>query len=291
MGVEEVDAWLDRAKEMQCSEVLIISGERVTEIPHIQKQLRSAGFNSFIDYATAIGRKILKNGFLPHTNIGTLERSEMTRLRKVNASMGLMLENSDRLWGKRIHPEKDIGKRVETIKGAGQLEIPFTTGILVGLGESKESRFASLEVIADIHRKYGHIQEVILQNYVPNEQSALPPSPLSLEDWKEMISFCKKRMPGVKIQIPPNLNPLWVDLIYLGANDMGGISGEPDFVNPRNPWEEIRVYEKKLHTRGVSLVPRLPIYREFYKKGWYSPRLKKVLARWVNRDEFQYYLQ
>jgi len=291
MGVEEVDSWLDRAKEMQCSEVLIISGERVNEIPAIQDQLLRLGFNNFVDYVVAIGQKILKRGYLPHANIGTLERSEMTRLREVNASMGLMVENSDPLWGEKVHPQKDIGKRLDTIKNAGQLKIPFTTGILVGLGESKESRFASLEAISDIHREYGNIQEVILQNYVPNEQSALPVFPLSLGDWKELVSFSRWKMPGVKIQIPPNLNPLWVDLIFLGANDLGGISGEQDFVNPENPWAGIGVYEKELLTRGVSLIPRLPIYREFYKKGWYSPRVKEVLAGWVNRHEFQYYLQ
>jgi FO synthase subunit 1 len=291
MGVEEVDAWLDRAQGMQCSEVLIISGERVTEIPHIQGQLRGLGFTNFVDYVVAISQKILKRGLLPHTNIGTLEHSEMTRLREVNGSMGLMLENSDPLWGNRVHPQKDIGKRVEAIKNAGQLKIPFTTGILVGLGESRESRFASLEMISDIQREYGHIQEVILQNYVPNEQSALPVFPLSLGDWKELISFGNRKMPGVKIQIPPNLNPLWVDLIFSGANDLGGISRERDFVNPKKPWEGIRVYEKELEIRGVSLIPRLPIYREFYKKGWYSDRVKEVLDGWVSRHEFQYYLQ
>jgi len=291
MGAEEVDSWLDRAKETPCSEVLIISGERVNELLPIQEELHRLGFNSFVDYAVAVGQKILQRGLLPHTNIGTLEHAAMARLREVNASMGLMLENSDPLWGKRIHPQKDLGKRMEAIKNAGRLKIPFTTGILVGLGESKESRFASLEMIADIHREYGNIQEVILQNYVPNEHSALPVSPISLEDWKELISFCNRKMTGVKIQIPPNLNPFWMDLISSGANDLGGISQEPDFVNPKNPWEGITVYATELHNRGVSLTPRLPIYREFYQKGWYADEIKEILAGWVNRHEFQYYLQ
>ena len=291
MGMEEVDSWLDRAKGTQCSEVLVISGERVNDLGSIQEELCRLGFGSFVDYAVAVGQRILQRGLLPHTNIGTLEYAEMTRLREVNASMGLMLENSDPLWGKRVHPQKDIGRRIETIKNAGRLKIPFTTGILVGLGESKESRFASLGMIADIHRDFGNIQEVILQNYVPNEQSALPASPTSLEDWKELISFCKRRMPGVKIQIPPNLNPFWMDLISCGANDLGGISTEPDFVNPRNPWEGITAYATELHNRGLSLVPRLPIYREFYQKGWYADEVKEILSGWVNRREFQYYLQ
>ena len=291
MGVEEVDAGLDRAKERQCSEVLIISGERVNELLPIQEDLRRLGFNSFVDYVVAVGQNILKRGLLPHTNIGTLEHSEMARLREVNASMGLMLENSDPRWGEKAHPQKDIGKRMAAIKNAGRLKIPFTSGILVGLGESSPSRFESLSTIADIHREYGNIQEVILQNYVPNEQSTLTASPLSLEDWRDLISFCKRKMPGVKIQIPPNLNPLWMDLIFAGANDLEGISRDQDFVNPKNPWEAITVYAKELHNQGVSLIPRLPIHREFYQKGWYADGVKEILAGWVNRHEFQYYLQ
>lgn len=291
MGMEEVDAWLDRAKERQCSEVLIISGERVNEIMLIQEDLSRLGFKSFVDYVVAVGRNILARGLLPHTNIGTLEYSELARLREVNASMGLMLENSDPQWGKKVHPQKEIGKRMEVIKNAGRLKIPFTTGILVGLGESRASRFASLSAIADIHREHGNIQEVILQNYTPNEHSTLPVFPLSLEDWKDLISLCRRKMPGVKVQIPPNLNLWWRDLISFGADDLGGISSDQDFINPGNPWKDIMVYAMELSKQGISLMPRLPIYREFYQKGWYADGIKEILAGWVDRNEFQYYLQ
>ncbi len=291
MGMGEVDAWLDRVQERQCCEVLIISGERVNEVLHIQEDLRRLGFESFVNYVAAVGQKILKRGLLPHTNIGPLGISELARLREVNASMGLMLENSDPLWGKSVHPQKDVGKRIETIKNAGRLKIPFTTGILIGLGESQASRFASLSVISDIHREYGNVQEVILQNYVPNEQSTLPASPLSLEDWRDLISLCRRKMPGVKIQIPPNLNLRWMDLISFGADDLGGISRDHDFVNPKNPWKETTVYAMELSKQGISLFPRLPIYREFYQKGWYADGIKKTLAQWVNCHEFQYYLR
>jgi len=291
MGMEEVDSWLNRAKEMKCSEVLVISGERVNEVPSIQDELPRFGFHGFADYIVAVCQKILNQGLLPHTNIGALDFSELTLLRDVNASMGLMLENSDPSWGEKVHPQKNLRKRMEMIKNAGRLKIPFTTGILIGLGESKSSRFTSLEWIANIHQEFGHIQEVILQNYVPNNQSALPESPLFLEDWKELIGFCKRKMPEVKIQIPPNLNASWIDLIPYGVSDLGGISGEQDFVNPKNPWEKVSVYLEKLRRRGVSLIPRLPIYRGFYRKGWYSNRVKEVLSGWVRRHEFQYYLQ
>jgi FO synthase subunit 1 len=291
MGLEEIDCWLNRAKEMECSEVLIISGEGVNGIPSMQGKIQRSGFKNFIEYIEAVCQRVLSHGLLPHTNIGSVELGEMTILREVNASMGLMLENSDRLWGKKVHPQKNIGKRMETIKNAGRLKIPFTTGILVGLGESRKSRYESLEWIADVNRDFGHIQEIILQNYVPNHQSALPVSHLFLEDWQDLISFCKRKIPGVKIQIPPNLNSLWINLVFYGIDDLGGISGEQDFVNPNNPWEKIMVYEKNLQTQGISLIPRLPIYKEFYKKGWCSGEVEAVLSGWVNRYEFQYYRQ
>jgi FO synthase subunit 1 len=291
MGPEEIDCWLTRAKEMKCSEVLIISGEGVNEIPSVQGEIQRLGFKNFTEYVKTVCQRILSHGMLPHTNIGSVELGEMTVLREVNASMGLMLENSDPLWGKKVHPQKNVEKRMETIKNAGRLKIPFTTGILVGLGESRKSRFESLDWIADVNRELGHIQEVILQNYVPNPQSALPVSHLSLGDWEDLISFCKRKMPGVSIQIPPNLNTLWIQLVLYGANDLGGISGEKDFVNPNSPWEKIGVYEELLQTRGIALIPRLPIYREFYKKGWCSDGVRAELSGWVNRYEFQYYLQ
>jgi FO synthase subunit 1 len=215
----------------------------------------------------------------------------MVILKNVNASMGLMLENSDRDLGNKVHPHKDIDKRIETITIAGKLKIPFTSGILVGLGESKKSRFESLEVISEINNKYEHIQEIIIQNYIPNGESKLPVFPLSLEDWKELILFCRNRIPNVKIQVPPNLNPYWLDLIFLGIDDLGGISTDGDLVNPRNPWEEVSLYKRELGKIGVTLVPRLPIYKEFYKKGWYSQTVKGVLEQWVKSDEFRYYLQ
>ncbi len=291
MAMEEVAAGLDRARERQCSEVLIISGERVNDLPLIHEELRTLGLKNFGEYVLAVSRDILKRGLLPHTNIGILEYSELARLREVNASLGLMLENSDREWGKKTHPQKDIAKRIETIKNAGRLKIPFTTGILVGLGESRASRWASLSVIAELHREYGHIQEVILQNYVPNEQSALSVFPLSIEEWKDLILFCRREMPGVKIQIPPNLNLGWIDLISFGADDLGGISADQDFVNPKNPWKEMAVYARELSKQSISLIPRLPIYPEFYRQGWYADGIKGALARWVERDEFRYYLQ
>lgn len=289
MELAEVEARVEKARMAGASEILVMSGERLNEMVPILEAAGRLGFHDFIDYVAAVCRMVLAKGLLPHTNIGCLSESELNRLRPYNASMGLMLENADRHIGERIHPQKDMDRRMETLIGAGRLQIPFTTGILVGLGESQASRLASLQVIADLHRQFGHIQEIILQNYVPNEHSTLPEYPLSPLHWEELISFTKEAMPEVKIQIPPNLNPDWAHWVHFGVHDLGGISPEKDFVNPGNPWKAPSAYRAELEPRGFSLWPRLPLYRKYYQKGWVPDAVRTTLDLWVKRHEFRYY--
>jgi 7,8-didemethyl-8-hydroxy-5-deazariboflavin synthase CofG subunit len=291
LRLSEVEACLERARRQGSAEVLVIAGERAGEIVEIRENLQKMGFADFPGYAAAVCRLALRKGFLPHTNIGTLDLPSLTLLREVNASMGLMLENADPGFGRRVHPQKTVSSRQATIEEAGRLRIPFTTGILVGLGEPPASRIASLAWIAEIHLRYGHIQEVILQNYVPNRKSRLEAHPLTLDEWLELIRFCRERMPGVKIQIPPNLNPFWSDLVSQGLDDLGGISVEIDYVNPHNRWDSVSFYRGQVHSRGFTLTPRLPLYREYYRKAWFSGEVKTVLDSWIQRDEFRYYCQ
>ena len=291
MDLAEVEAWLGRARERNCSEVLIISGERADEIPAIRTSLVERKFADFGSYIAAVCRLALKKGLLPHTNIGILDSPTLALLKEVNASMGLMVENVDSGFGRSVHPQKIIEKRLKTIENAGKLRIPFTTGILVGLGESPGSRIASLDWIAGVNRRYGHIQEVILQNYVPNGKSVLPAFPLSLEEWGDLVAFCRKKMPEVKIQIPPNLNSLWPKLVLSGIDDLGGISAEIDYVNPQNPWESVSFYQQHFQSGDFNLIPRLPLYREYYQRAWFSREVEPVLETWIQRHEFRYYRQ
>jgi len=291
MDLAEADAWLERARQKGSSEVLVIAGERVAEIPEVQRSLSEMAFEDFASYAAAVCRLALQRGLLPHTNIGVLEPTSLVLLREVNASMGLMVENVDPNFGRGVHPHKMIAQRQATIENAGKLKIPFTTGILVGLGESPDSRTASLDWIAGVNRRYGHIQEVILQNYVPNRQSRLTAFPLPLDEWVEMIRFCREKMPEVKIQIPPNLNPLWSELVLSGIDDLGGISGEIDYVNPQHPWGSIAFYQEHFPCGGFTLTPRLPLYRDYYRRAWFSGEVKPVLESWIQRHEFRYYSQ
>lgn len=236
-----------------------------------------------MDFVYSVCETILEQGFLPHTNIGILTYDELARLREVNVSMGLMLENVDTALVRKVHPQKDISDRIRTIEDAGRLKIPYTSGILIGMGESVKSRFESLQVLADLQKQYGHLQEIILQNYVSNRGSKLLMCPVSLQEYQELIAYSKEIMPDVAIQIPPNLNPYWPDLIEVGAEDLGGISPEGDHVNIDSPWEQVAVYEGILAKRNHKLSKRLPVYEKYYKTVVSFPgKIGKYLASFID---------
>lgn len=268
---ESIQATLDRAHTFGAIEVLIMSGEEVEKFLHIRSQLKERGFRTFVDFVYSVCEIILEQGFLPHTNIGVMTYEELAQLKEVNASMGLMLESVDPSIARKVHPQKDIQDRIRTIEDAGRLKIPYTSGILIGMGESVESRFASLGVLADLQKQYGHIQEIIIQNYVPNRGSRLLLYPVSLEEYRDLIVYSKEIMPDVAIQIPPNLNPHWLDLVEAGAEDLGGISPEGDHVNIDSPWEQVMVYEEILTKKGYRLSRRLPVYEKYYSTVLSSP--------------------
>src|ERR671930_646750 len=168
---EEVEALLDRAARRHVKELLVLTGERPEVHPEVAERLRSWGHEDFVSYVVWTCERALARGLLPHTNLGVLSREDLARLREVTASQGLMLESiSERLMD-TVHagsPTKHPARRLATIEAAGELRIPFTSGILVGIGETAEERIASLQALAAVHGRHGHIQEVILQNFVPH---------------------------------------------------------------------------------------------------------------------------
>src|ERR671937_105589 len=167
---EEVKRRLDDATRRNCKELLILTGERPEVNDEVASRLRSWGHADFTSYVVWACERALERGILPHTNLGVLSRQDLTRLREVTASMGLMLESISERLMETVHagsPTKHPARRIATIEAAGQLKIPFTSGILVGIGETEDERVASLEALAAVHARYGHIQELILQNFVP----------------------------------------------------------------------------------------------------------------------------
>ncbi|MDI6718545.1 MAG: 7,8-didemethyl-8-hydroxy-5-deazariboflavin synthase subunit CofG [Methanomicrobiales archaeon] len=278
LSPEAVERTLRLGAETGCTEALFTFGERPEQEPGFAELLSaSSGYSSILDYCFAMSERALQHGLLPHTNAGILTSEEMERLREVNASMGLMLETTARVPAHRHSPGKVPEVRIQMLEDAGRLRIPFTTGILVGIGESESDREESLTVIRDLHRRYGHIQEVIVQNFCAKENTpmAAAASPTSGEICRA-IALAREILPrDVAVQIAPNL----VDaarFIRCGANDLGGISPcTIDYVNPEHPWPQIP--DLKILAGSAALQERLCIYPQYIEKGWFHPRIEALI--------------
>jgi FO synthase len=245
-----------------------------------------------VDYLRFCGERAAERGLLPHTNAGVLDAAEMARLRAVNVSLGLMLENvSPRLCepGMPHHraPDKRPERRLRMIEEAGRLRVPFTTGILVGIGETRRERIESLLAIRGLHRAYGHVQEVIVQNFraVSGVPMASAPEP-DEATVTETVALARLILdPEVSLQAPPNLNPSSTHaLLGAGLNDFGGVSPvTPDYINPRHPWPHLERLAALCADAGFQLRPRAPIYERFVSAEWLDERLhaatRATLAR------------
>jgi len=276
MTPEEVVAVAEAGRRAGCKEALFSLGERPEiRYPAYRRWLNGHGFASNIDYLAEMCRLVLKQtGLLPHANPGTMNRDEIEKLQPVNASLGMMLESvSDRLHrpGEAHHacPDKVPVARLATLKAAGELGVPFTTGILIGIGESLEERVDSLLAIREIHEEYGHIQEVIIQNFraKPDTRFAQWPEPSTL-DLAGTAAVARLIFGSeVNVQIPPNLtHDSYGFLLSAGINDWGGISPVTlDFINPERAWPEIRRLREVTAQAGFELRERLAVYPEFLR--------------------------
>ena len=260
------------AKKYNCTEALFVTGERPEQkYPEAKKWLASQGFSSTAEYLIHCSEMVLNEGVFPHTNAGNLSKDEMRELQKTNVSMGLMLENSSprlREIGMPHHnaPSKEPSTRLNILKNSGELKIPMTTGILVGIGESMEENIQSIFDIKKIDDKYGNIQEIILQNFHPKPKTSMSRHSTPEEDYFKMIvALCRIIMPNANIQIPPNLSPEnYHEFLSVGINDWGGISPiTSDYVNPEFSWPNIQNVEKKCNNTGFSFKARFPVYPEF----------------------------
>ena len=262
-----------------CTEALFTFGERPELEPGFTGMLSALGYGSILDYCSAMCSEAIGTGLLPHTNAGVLTYGEMERLRSVNASMGLMLETTAQVPAHRNSPGKRVEERVRMMEDAGRLRIPFTTGILVGIGETLEDREESLMLIGDLHRRYGHIQEVIVQNFCPKEGTPLAGAPgVSTEEMCVTICLARDILPpDVAVQIPPNLADA-ASLIPCGVDDLGGVSPvTPDYINPEHPWPGLG--ELRRVAGDAELRERLCIYPQFIRKGWYHPAIEGLIKR------------
>lgn len=276
---EEVDRHLASAARLGCREVLIMSGER----PWLLPDLGLGGEAEFVEVVVEVCRRAMRLGLLPHTNVGLLSRESLVRLRSWNASMGLMLETAtDQIPAHAMGGGKRHLERLAHLDWAGELQIPFTTGILVGIGESSAHRRQALELIAQSHRRHHHIQEVIVQNFIPKPGTPMadqpPPTP---EEFTEAVRMAREILPPeVAVQIPPNLNfESWPQLVEAGARDLGGISADGDSVSPAFAWPNQDDLAAKARTLGYRLQERLPVYQETSADiRWAADRLRAELV-------------
>jgi 7,8-didemethyl-8-hydroxy-5-deazariboflavin synthase len=279
----EVEETIRYGASIGCTEALFTFGERPEEEPGFSSRLGRFGYSTILDYCEEMCRKSIRYGVLPHTNAGILTYEEMERLRAVNASMGLMLETTARIPAHATSIGKEPEVRLAMIEDAGKLRIPFTTGLLLGIGETMTDREDSLLAIRDLHRRYRHIQEIIIQNFCPKPGTPLQnrPGPLTGEICTT-IRMAREILPReIAIQIPPNLIDA-AALIPCGVDDLGGVSPVTiDYVNPEHPWP--RVEELRKITGGAELRERLCIYPQFVERGWYQPGLQPLINRLEQR--------
>jgi FO synthase len=292
-------------------ELLVLTGERPEVNAEVRARLADYGHEDFTSYVVWVCEEALGRGMLPHTNLGVLSKKDLARVREVTASQGLMLESISERLMETVHagsPTKHPARRLETINAAGELRIPFTSGILVGIGETEDERIASLEALAEVQARHGHLQEVILQNYVPHpkyygqevaeiaEESSrarwqgdslpepvAPPSPpdwatpISIGDMKRLIAECKRLMPDVGIQVPPNLADWWPQLVEAGATDLGGLSANGDHISPEEAFPSPKEVRKELQPRGFALTERLCVYPQYMDAEWMEQGVLDVI--------------
>jgi FO synthase len=278
LSPEEVVAIAEAGRALGCKEALFTLGDRPEDRYDVAREWLSArGYASTLEYVRAVAIRVIEEtGLLPHLNPGVMSYEDLARLKQVSASMGLMLEtSSDRLsrrGGPHFgSPDKVPAVRLRTIEDAGRLAIPFTTGILVGIGETPRERAESLFRIRDLHRRFGHVQEVIVQNFLPKPGTAMHRSPAP-EEAEYLAAVATARVvlgPRMTIQAPPNLSDpaRQLRLLDAGVDDWGGVSPlTPDHVNPERPWPAIEALASRTAERGLELRERLTIHPGFARR-------------------------
>jgi FO synthase len=273
MTPDEVLAAADAGRRLGCKEALFSLGDRPeANFREMRETLAGLGHRTTLSYlAEMCGRVLNETGLLPHANPGLMGRKDLETLRRFNPSMGLMLETtSDRLllrgFAHDNAPDKPPSLRLKTIEEAGRLKIPFTTGILIGIGETLDERVDALFAIKQLHERYGHIQEVIVQNFRAKPEIPMRDHPEpSQMDHARTIAVARLVFREMNVQAPPNLSDeKYPFLIRAGINDWGGISPlTPDFINPEKPWPHIERLAQRTADEGFELRERLSVYPEF----------------------------
>ncbi|WP_284013293.1 7,8-didemethyl-8-hydroxy-5-deazariboflavin synthase subunit CofG [Halobaculum litoreum] len=287
LSPEEVRERCRVGADAGCTEALFTFGDKPDDrYTAIHEQLADWGYDSIVDYHERACEIALEEGLLPHSNPGDLTEAEFRRLRDVNASMGVMLETTADVDAHAGGRRKTPGQRLATIRAAGEARVPFTTGILVGIGEDWRDRAESLLAIRDLHERYGHVQEVIVQPVVPNERSDFDaPSSATM---RRVTAMARAALPAtVSVQSPPNLAPV-SDLLDCGVDDLGGVSPvTDDYINPDYAWPALDELRAIADAGGVPLAERLPTHERYlpaaYRRtGSADGRREPAAGEWLH---------
>ena len=285
LSADQVLAIAKQGARMGCHEALFTLGERPELRYDVAKNwLKANGFDSTVHYLHDMAALVLKEtGLLPHANAGALYKDELAFLREVSPSQGMMLESlRDDLECHRGAPDKEPQRRLDTLQWAGELNIPFTTGILVGIGETRQDRLDALQAIAASHEKYGHVQEVIVQNFLPKPRTGMQhEAPCPQDEYLWSIAAARVILPAsIHLQAPPNLSDDFSVLLDAGIDDWGGVSPvTADHVNPERPWPALDKLRTVTEAKGKALAPRLTVYPEFVinPEKWFDTALDFAL--------------
>ncbi len=299
LTAEEVLSVARAGQRLGCTEALFTLGERPEQrYPEAGEWLAVRGYRTTHEYLAHMCRAVFdETDLLPHGNPGTMSRRELEALQPTNPSIGIMLESSSpRLYEPggphEFAPSKRPRVRLRTMELAGELGIPFTTGILIGIGETRRERVESLLAIRRLHERYGHIQEVIVQNFRAKADTPMADTPDAAPDELMWTTAVARLILGerVNIQVPPNLSENYERYIAAGINDWGGVSPLTiDYVNPEAPWPQLSELERRTREAGYELRPRLPVYTEYFADGsqWpLPPPLKEKLLRLTDESGY-----
>lgn len=299
LSVDQVLDSVREAEKMGCKEALLTLGEK-PELRYkaAREALADMGFATTLEYVAHVAKRILEEtSLLPHINAGCMTAEEIAMLRPVSASMGIMLESaSERLAEKGMphygSPDKDPAIRLETLRLAGEARVPFTSGILIGIGETRRERIESLLALRDVHEQHGHLQEIIVQNFraKPDTKMAQAPEP-DLQELLWTIAVCRLIFgSNMSIQAPPNLSPGVLEkIVGAGINDWGGVSPlTPDFVNPEAPWPHLDELSRETAVAGKYLQERLTIYPSYVTRfaDWLAPELHEHVLSITDAEGF-----
>jgi len=284
---DEINHLNQTAVRCGCTEALLMSGEAPDNFKVVQKELKKRDYSDFFQFVRNLSERLLNLSLLPHTNIGVLSFAQLKSLKEFNASMGLMIESTCESLSNSggVHensPSKTPENRIRHIVNAGKLKIPFTTGLLLGIGEKFQDRVNDLLLIKELHHKYGHIQEVIIQNFTEKRGIQYrPKKPITIEETLKTAGIAKLILGNeIAIQVPPNLIQNYEKkALEMGVDDFGGISPFTlDYINPNHTWPKIEYLEKICESNGFELKERLPIYKKYInKKGFCSESIKKAI--------------